>query len=173
MDFFCGTCGAELWQEDDDFQQSRTTLTCPYCCSAILPGTRVSVCDECDQVYHHDCWVENEGCSTYGCRGKAVEAAPALAPRGPRASRPPSPTWTWVFLSLSLCVALALTAVSVVSVSQGGVTPVGLMYLLGWALPAIAFVVFVAARSARRKDAANSSGRGEELDITLYPEERR
>ncbi len=53
--------------------------TCPYCRFPIKAGEAVTVCPECGVPHHADCWQENGGCTTYGCR---------QAPRAGRAAEP-------------------------------------------------------------------------------------
>ncbi len=43
--------------------------TCPYCRFPIKPGQAVTICSECGVPHHSECWEENGGCTTYGCRG--------------------------------------------------------------------------------------------------------
>lgn len=54
--------------------------TCPYCRFPIKPGDQVYVCPACKVIHHQDCWQENHGCTTYGCRGSASAAPPAATP---------------------------------------------------------------------------------------------
>jgi hypothetical protein len=42
--------------------------TCPYCQSAILLQQDPFVCPTCKTPHHRECWRENGGCTTYGCR---------------------------------------------------------------------------------------------------------
>jgi len=53
--------------------------TCPYCRFPLKPDEQVVTCPACKLPHHADCWSENRGCTTYGCRG-AAGAAPAGAP---------------------------------------------------------------------------------------------
>lgn len=48
--------------------------TCPYCQTPLKPGAEVVVCSECEMPHHADCWQDNNGCTTYGCNGKPIEA---------------------------------------------------------------------------------------------------
>ncbi len=41
---------------------------CPYCRFPIKEGEDVIVCSECKVPHHRECWEENGGCTTYGCR---------------------------------------------------------------------------------------------------------
>jgi len=42
--------------------------TCPYCQYIIKPNTEVVVCPACQTPHHKECWDENGGCTTYGCK---------------------------------------------------------------------------------------------------------
>jgi ribosomal protein L40E len=48
---------------------------CPFCKSEFKEGDDIVVCSACDMPHHKDCWVENQGCTTFGCTGtvKAVD----------------------------------------------------------------------------------------------------
>lgn len=53
---------------------------CPYCKAEIKDGDEVTVCPECGIPHHADCWKENGGCTTFGCKAQHYEeqhAAPA------------------------------------------------------------------------------------------------
>lgn len=51
--------------------------TCPYCKTEFKDGDDIVVCSSCDMPHHKDCWIENQGCTTFGCMGtiKAADAA--------------------------------------------------------------------------------------------------
>lgn len=67
--------------------------TCPYCRFPIKPGEQVYVCPACKVIHHADCWRENQGCTTYGCRGAAAVAPPPAGPvHGPRPGTHPAVT---------------------------------------------------------------------------------
>ena len=42
---------------------------CPFCRSEFNEDDDVVVCSVCDMPHHKDCWVANQGCSTFGCNG--------------------------------------------------------------------------------------------------------
>lgn len=42
--------------------------TCPYCQSKIKQGSDFTVCSVCGTPHHQECWSENLGCTTYGCK---------------------------------------------------------------------------------------------------------
>jgi len=49
---------------------------CPYCLTPIKPHGEMVVCPECGIPHHPECWAENGGCTTWGCR-----ATPHRAPQ--------------------------------------------------------------------------------------------
>lgn len=49
---------------------------CPFCKTAFAPDDEVVVCSACEMPHHKDCWVENQGCTTFGCNGTIQSAAP-------------------------------------------------------------------------------------------------
>lgn len=51
-----------------------TGKVCPYCKTAFVPGDEIVVCSQCDMPHHKDCWIENQGCTTFGCLG-TIKAA--------------------------------------------------------------------------------------------------
>jgi hypothetical protein len=42
--------------------------SCPICQSPIGATEPVYTCPECQQIHHHECWIEVGGCGTYGCK---------------------------------------------------------------------------------------------------------
>jgi hypothetical protein len=56
--------------------------TCPYCRFPLKPGEAVITCPACKLPHHADCWTENRGCTTYGCRGGAGVVGGAASPTG-------------------------------------------------------------------------------------------
>lgn len=42
---------------------------CPYCKTELKSTDDIVVCSECDMPHHKDCWIENQGCTTFGCLG--------------------------------------------------------------------------------------------------------
>jgi hypothetical protein len=58
---------------------------CPYCRFPIKAGEAVQFCPSCGEPHHRDCWVENGGCTVYGCRSSPQMAAAAPATAGPQA----------------------------------------------------------------------------------------
>lgn len=51
-----------------------TGKICPYCKTGFKPGDDIIVCSDCDMPHHKDCWIENQGCTTFGCLG-TIKAA--------------------------------------------------------------------------------------------------
>lgn len=50
---------------------------CPYCKSEFKEDDEIVVCSNCDMPHHKDCWIENQGCTTFGCTGtiKSVDGS--------------------------------------------------------------------------------------------------
>ncbi len=48
---------------------------CPFCKTEIKEGDDIVICSSCDMPHHKECWIENQGCTTFGCLGtiKAVD----------------------------------------------------------------------------------------------------
>lgn len=42
---------------------------CPYCRCAFTAEDDIVLCSACEMPHHRDCWVENQGCTTFGCQG--------------------------------------------------------------------------------------------------------
>lgn len=42
---------------------------CPYCKSTFTEHDDIVVCSDCEMPHHKDCWVDNKGCTTFGCQG--------------------------------------------------------------------------------------------------------
>jgi len=56
---------------------------CPYCKSEIKADDDVVQCSECDMPHHKDCFIENQGCTTFGCSGSMSSAASSAAAADP------------------------------------------------------------------------------------------
>ncbi len=57
--------------------------TCPYCRTEIGAEQAAVTCTRCGLPYHRECWHENGGCATYGCRGGATAGAGPVTTGGP------------------------------------------------------------------------------------------
>lgn len=42
---------------------------CPFCKSEFKTDDEIVVCSDCDMPHHKECWIENQGCTTFGCLG--------------------------------------------------------------------------------------------------------
>ena len=42
---------------------------CPYCKTEFKVNDEIVVCSECEMPHHKDCWIDNQGCTTFGCDG--------------------------------------------------------------------------------------------------------
>lgn len=75
---FCPNCGTkatiELRSTDETAEASDPNIevpsntTCPICCCEITQGDEHVICPDCGTIYHKDCWDDNKGCATYGCK---------------------------------------------------------------------------------------------------------
>lgn len=41
--------------------------TCPYCRTTLEARDKAESCPTCRTPHHTDCWLENGGCSVFGC----------------------------------------------------------------------------------------------------------
>ncbi len=55
---------------------------CPYCKTPLKEDDEVVVCSVCDMPHHKECWIENEGCTTFGCLG-TIKSADGAASQSP------------------------------------------------------------------------------------------
>ena len=51
-----------------------TGKICPYCKAAFTDEDNIVICSECEMPHHRDCWIENQGCTTFGCNGTIQNA---------------------------------------------------------------------------------------------------
>lgn len=42
---------------------------CPYCKTPFKEDDDIVVCSDCEMPHHKECWIENKGCTTFGCQG--------------------------------------------------------------------------------------------------------
>ncbi|MBN1350050.1 RDD family protein [candidate division KSB1 bacterium] len=65
---------------------SKSSGFCPYCQTEIAETDHIQECPVCKTPHHSECWLENNGCSVYGCEmappdeEKIVVKAPAPSP---------------------------------------------------------------------------------------------
>lgn len=52
---------------------------CPYCKTEFKEDDDIVICSACEMPHHKECWVENKGCTTFGCLG-TIKSAPGSAP---------------------------------------------------------------------------------------------
>ena len=43
-------------------------MNCPYCQTNIKESADKIICPDCHTPHHKECWEENKGCTTYGCK---------------------------------------------------------------------------------------------------------
>ncbi len=63
---------------------------CPYCLTGFNPGDQVVLCPACRMAHHVECWIENEGCCSYGCEAAPLRTLPVLTPSESAPSPPPT-----------------------------------------------------------------------------------
>ncbi len=66
-DKFCETCGTA--RKEASSKTSFTGKTCPFCQFPIKQDSETVLCTSCKIPHHRECWEENGGCTTFGCRG--------------------------------------------------------------------------------------------------------
>ncbi len=66
-DKFCQTCGTA--RKGASSKTSFTGKTCPFCQFPIKQDSETVLCSSCKIPHHRECWQENGGCTTFGCRG--------------------------------------------------------------------------------------------------------
>ncbi len=49
--------------------------TCPYCQFPLKTDSEVVKCPACQVPHHKECWQENRGCTTFGCRETTYQSA--------------------------------------------------------------------------------------------------
>jgi hypothetical protein len=45
------------------------SVHCPFCRSHTDNLSKLIVCSDCKTFYHRECWLQNKGCSVFGCAG--------------------------------------------------------------------------------------------------------
>ncbi len=50
-------------------RQKHIGKTCPFCQFPIKQDSETILCSSCQIPHHRECWLENGGCTTFGCRG--------------------------------------------------------------------------------------------------------
>lgn len=63
-------------------------LKCPFCLWPITADEAVETCGHCAARYHRECWIENQGCGTFGCPAWATTQTGGAAPPPPAPSTP-------------------------------------------------------------------------------------
>ena len=94
------------------------TSTCGACQSPIAADEQSLRCPDCGVKFHADCWVENRGCSSYGCKQVAileprileaqgpVDHAPSSGPDDEATPEPDAVRWEFLLLPASLAAGL-------------------------------------------------------------------
>ena len=55
---------------------------CPFCKCEFEENDEIVVCSDCEMPHHKDCWIENQGCTTFGCSGtiQGIDGAEVTMP---------------------------------------------------------------------------------------------
>lgn len=105
---------------------------CSICHWKIEPGETPHICPSCGLAFHEECWIENRGCSAYGCSQVNVLEEAAEPPEEighPPVIMPHQPAIPWEFALLGGSVIGA-----VVGLFTFGVTALAAMLISGWYL---------------------------------------
>lgn len=46
-----------------------TGKICPYCKKKFTVNDCIVICSSCEMPHHKECWIANEGCTTFACQG--------------------------------------------------------------------------------------------------------
>lgn len=91
-------------------------MTCGACQTSIRRGEPTTSCPDCGVAFHANCWVENRGCSSYGCKQVGILDSPRATKGAPAAAAPVaghSPDrgrkvqWSYLLLPASALAGLA------------------------------------------------------------------
>jgi len=75
--YSCPKCGLLLVKTSSDDILSEEP-GCPYCGTGIRDGDVSIFCPSCGVEYHQECWLDSEGCATYGCSQTGILKAPPM-----------------------------------------------------------------------------------------------
>lgn len=56
--------------------------TCPYCQSPLKKNADAIICSSCGTPHHKECWDDNKGCTTYGCKLNPASVESLQIPEG-------------------------------------------------------------------------------------------
>ena len=78
---FCPNCGTKIDLEQPSHKESavqQPSNICPVCSTEIQATDETIICPDCKIVYHKDCWNDNNGCATYGCKSAGCLNPPPM-----------------------------------------------------------------------------------------------
>lgn len=113
------------------------TAVCGICQWPIDPQEHTHICPDCKTPSHHECWLENLGCSTYGC-----SQVNALAPTAPaeavvvddvqplNAGPAATPPVAWGHMLLGLSVVASLLGLIAFGIPAAALAVISLVRLL-------------------------------------------
>ena len=136
----CQKCGRQLLlapaPQNPPPVQAGSPRVCSICQWKIEPADTAHTCPACGLVVHEECWIENRGCSAYGCSqvnvlDKPEEVDAAMEEIGhPPAIITPMRTFPWEFALLAASLAGSLLGLLLFGVLALGTMAASGMYLL-------------------------------------------
>lgn len=66
-------CASDSCQKKKEADNGNTVKyigkTCPFCKTKLTEEDEIVICSDCEMPHHKECWIENKGCTTFGCQG--------------------------------------------------------------------------------------------------------
>jgi hypothetical protein len=81
---------ARLRNDEPENRAASPETICGACQSAVSFLEEITRCPDCGVAFHSGCWVENHGCSSYGCKQVGI-LSPKPAPSAPTTELPAIP----------------------------------------------------------------------------------
>ena len=78
---FCPNCGERINFEESTSHANEVQPEkniCPVCSTEIQASDEKIICPDCKIAFHKDCWNENNGCATYGCKSAGCLNPPPM-----------------------------------------------------------------------------------------------
>lgn len=122
-------------------EAAEATHVCGICQWPIDPREQTQTCVDCKTFSHQECWLENRGCSTYGCSqvnalapkqrpAQPVLGTPMEEPAQPEAVAPAAASLAWGHMLLGLSVVASLLGLVAFGVPPAVLALVALVRLM-------------------------------------------